>query len=75
MNGLCCDIDSLSRVLKKYNIKLIEDAAEAFGCFYKNRHLGTFGEVGIFSFNGNKVLTTGGGGALVFKNRNFLKRA
>ena len=74
LNGLCCDIDSLSRVLKKYNIKLIEDAAEAFGCFYKNRHLGTFGEVGIFSFNGNKVLTTGGGGALVFKNKKLFKK-
>ncbi|MAI75715.1 MAG: aminotransferase [Rickettsiales bacterium] len=74
LNGLCCNMDLLVKVLKKYNIKLIEDAAEAFGSFYKNKHLGTFGEVGIFSFNGNKVLTTGGGGAIVFKNKKLFKK-
>ena len=75
LNGLCCDMYLLKKVLKKYNIKLIEDAAEAFGSFYKNKHLGTFGEVGIFSFNGNKILTTGGGGAMVFKSKKNYKEA
>ncbi len=75
LNGLCCDMFLLKKVLSKYNIKLIEDAAEAFGSFYKNKHLGTFGEIGIFSFNGNKILTTGGGGALVFKSKKLCKEA
>ncbi len=69
LNGLSCDMDLLNKILKKHNIKLIEDAAEAFGSFYKKKHLGTFGEAGVFSFNGNKVLTTGGGGAIVFKGK------
>ena len=74
LNGLCCDMSLLKKTLDKYNIKLIEDAAEAFGSYYKNKHLGTFGEVGIFSFNGNKILTTGGGGAIVFKNKALFKK-
>ena len=65
----------LKKILKKHNIKLIEDAAEAFGSFYKKKHLGTFGEIGIFSFNGNKILTTGGGGAIVLKSKKLYKKA
>ena len=74
LNGLCCDMSLLLKILKKYNLKLIEDAAEAFGSYYKKKHLGTFGEAGIFSFNGNKILTTGGGGAMVFKNKKLFKK-
>ena len=75
LNGLCCDMYLLKKILKKHNIKLIEDAAEAFGSFYKKKHLGTFGEIGIFSFNGNKILTTGGGGAIVLKSKKLYKKA
>ena len=74
LNGLCGDIYLLKKVLKKYHIKLIEDAAEAFGSYYKKKHLGTFGDAGIFSFNGNKILTTGGGGAIFFKNNKDFKK-
>jgi len=74
LNGLCCDISLLKKTLKKYKIGIIEDAAEAFGSYYKKKHLGTYGEVGIFSFNGNKIFTTGGGGAIVFKNKGLYEK-
>jgi len=63
----------LQKILKKYNIKLIEDAAEGLGCFYNKKHLGLFGEGGVFSFNGNKIISTGGGGALYLKSKNLFK--
>ena len=53
----------------KYNIHLIEDAAEAVGSFFKTQHLGTFSDFGILSFNGNKTITTGGGGAILVKKK------
>lgn len=62
--GLAVDMDNLLKVAKKYNITVIEDAAEALGAKYKNRQLGSFGEMSAFSFNGNKIITTGGGGAI-----------
>ena len=65
----------ISGNLKKYNLKLIEDAAESLGSFYKNRHTGTFGLAGILSFNGNKTITTGGGGAILTNNAEFAKLA
>lgn len=61
-------LDELVEVCKRYNIELIEDAAESLGSYYKNRHTGTFGKVGILSFNGNKTITTGGGGMLLFND-------
>ena len=59
--GHSSEILSLKKIGKKYKIYLIEDAAEALGSYYKNRHLGTFGEIGILSFNVNKIVTTIGG--------------
>lgn len=72
--GYACEIQKLKKVLLKRNIFLIEDAAEALGSYYKNKHLGTFGYAGILSFNGNKTLTTGGGGAIISSNKNFIKK-
>jgi len=59
------DLDSLIGVCNRFHIELIEDAAESLGSFYKNRHTGTFGKVSALSFNGNKIMTTGSGGALL----------
>ena len=61
-------IDELSAVCNEYHIELVEDAAESIGSFYKGRHTGTFGRVGAVSFNGNKTITTGGGGMLLFQD-------
>ncbi len=61
-------IDELSAVCNEYHIELVEDAAESIGSFYKGRHTGTFGRVGVISFNGNKTITTGGGGMLLFQD-------
>lgn len=66
--GMPAKIDELMAVANKYNIPILEDAAEAFGSTYKNRHCGTFGVFGAFSFNGNKMITTSGGGALIVPN-------
>jgi len=59
------ELDELIAVCKKWKLVLIEDAAESLGSFYKGRHTGTFGEFGAISFNGNKVITTGGGGMVL----------
>lgn len=63
--GLSADIDKIQEICKKYNVPIIEDAAESLGTYYKGKHTGTFGDYGIFSFNGNKIITTSGGGMLV----------
>ncbi|MBC8578947.1 DegT/DnrJ/EryC1/StrS family aminotransferase [Zhenhengia yiwuensis] len=63
--GLSADLDPIMELCKKYGATLIEDAAESLGTTYKGRYTGTFGEYGIFSFNGNKIITTSGGGMLV----------
>lgn len=72
--GLSADLDPIIDLCKKHNVPLIEDAAEALGTFYKNRQTGTFGELGIFSFNGNKIITTSGGGMLVSNDENIIKK-
>ena len=58
-------MDEIIDISKRYNIPVIEDAAEALGSKYQNRKCGTLGEFGVLSFNGNKIITTSGGGALV----------
>lgn len=59
------DLDGLLRVCRRWHLVLVEDAAESLGSFYKGRHTGTFGELGTLSFNGNKIMTTGGGGMIL----------
>ena len=61
-------LDELIEVLKEYHIELVEDAAESIGSLYKGKHTGTFGKVGALSFNGNKTITTGGGGMMLFND-------
>jgi len=72
--GNICKIDKILKIAKKYNLIVIEDAAEALGSFFKNKHAGSFGLVGCFSFNGNKILTTGGGGAIITNNKLLAKK-
>ncbi|WP_210364487.1 aminotransferase class I/II-fold pyridoxal phosphate-dependent enzyme [Bacillus sp. REN3] len=66
--GLSADMDKIMEICKKHNVAVIEDAAESLGTYYKGGHTGTFGDYGIFSFNGNKIITTSGGGMLVSNN-------
>jgi len=73
--GHPCRVDEIKKILKKYHIFLIEDAAESLGSFYKNRHTGTFGELGVISFNGNKIVTAGGGGCILTNNKILAKKA
>ncbi len=73
--GLPCRIDEISGICKEFNISLVEDAAESIGSKYKNKHTGTFGLVGAFSFNGNKTITCGGGGALITNDELLAKKA
>lgn len=73
--GLSANMDPILDLCQKHNVALIEDAAESLGTYYKNQHTGTFGDYGIFSFNGNKILTTSGGGALVSNNEERIAKA
>jgi dTDP-4-amino-4,6-dideoxygalactose transaminase len=66
--GLSADMDKISEICRKYNVPLIEDAAESLGTLYDGKYTGTIGDYGIFSFNGNKIITTSGGGMLVSNN-------
>jgi aminotransferase in exopolysaccharide biosynthesis len=68
-------LDELVEVCQKYHIELVEDAAESIGSFYKGKHSGIFGKVGALSFNGNKTITTGGGGMLLFNDEDLAKQA
>lgn len=67
--GLSADMDKIMEICNRYNVPVIEDAAESLGTYYKGKHTGTIGEYGIFSFNGNKIITTSGGGMLVSNNK------
>ncbi|MBI2613560.1 MAG: DegT/DnrJ/EryC1/StrS family aminotransferase [Candidatus Levybacteria bacterium] len=71
INGRAPDMDSLMKLAKKYKLFVLEDAAQAFGSYYKGKHLGTIGDIGSFSFSTPKVITTGQGGALVTDNKEF----
>ncbi|RYE25173.1 MAG: LegC family aminotransferase [Sphingobacteriales bacterium] len=73
--GLPCRIDEIADICTEWNIILIEDSAESLGSYYKGRHTGVYGKMGIFSFNGNKTVTCGGGGALITDDEEIAKRA
>ncbi len=73
--GMPAKIDEILTVANMYGIPVIEDAAESLGSEYKGRKLGSFGEMGILSFNGNKIITTSGGGALISENEEYIKKA
>jgi dTDP-4-amino-4,6-dideoxygalactose transaminase len=72
--GLSADMERIVEICKKHNVVLIEDAAESLGTYYKGKHTGTFGDYGIFSFNGNKIITTSGGGMLVSDNEELIAK-
>ena len=72
--GIAADMDKIVELCKKYNVTLIEDAAESLGTTYKGKYTGTFGDYGIFSFNGNKIITTSGGGMLVSNNKERIEK-
>ena len=73
--GHPCRIDEIKEICDKYHVILIEDAAESVGSTYKGRHTGTFGQVGVMSFNGNKIITAGGGGCIVTNDKALAKKA
>ena len=73
--GHPCRIDEIVSICNRYNIEVVEDSAESLGSYYKEKHTGTFGKLGIFSFNGNKIITTGGGGMIVTNDKELAKRA
>ncbi|MEG3934357.1 DegT/DnrJ/EryC1/StrS family aminotransferase [Microcoleus sp. T3_B1] len=73
--GQSCDIDPILEACNTYEIPLIEDAAESLGATYKNRSPGSVGKIGIFSFNGNKIITTSGGGMLVSDDQKLVEKA
>lgn len=73
--GHPCKIDEIKAICDTWHISLIEDAAESLGSYYKDQHTGTFGTVGAFSFNGNKIITSGGGGVIVTDDEVLAKRA
>ncbi|MFA6290436.1 MAG: LegC family aminotransferase [Victivallales bacterium] len=73
--GHPCRINELSAICGKYGITLVEDAAESLGSLYRGKHTGMFGKAGVLSFNGNKIITTGGGGMIITDDANFAKKA
>ncbi len=73
--GQSCDYDAIQELCNSHNVLVIEDAAEALGSEYKNKKCGSFGEMSILSFNGNKIITTSGGGMLVSKNEDYIRKA
>ncbi|PHO10262.1 aminotransferase DegT [Malaciobacter canalis] len=73
--GHPCKIDEIKEICDSWNIALVEDAAESLGSFYKDKHTGTFGKLGAFSFNGNKIITSGGGGVIVTDDEDLAKKA
>jgi dTDP-4-amino-4,6-dideoxygalactose transaminase len=73
--GMPAKLDEITAIAAKYDIPLIEDAAEALGSKFNGKNCGTFGLIGILSFNGNKIITTSGGGAITSMNEEYIKKA
>ncbi|WNS43523.1 DegT/DnrJ/EryC1/StrS family aminotransferase [Paenibacillus sp. MMS20-IR301] len=73
--GLSADMDKIIEICSNYNVPIIEDAAESLGTYYKGKHTGALGDYGVFSFNGNKIITTSGGGMLVSNNEEQIAKA
>ena len=73
--GFPSRINELASICNEYNIPIVEDAAESLGSYYREKHTGSFGLLGILSFNGNKIATSGGGGAIVTNDEKLAKRA
>ncbi len=73
--GMPAKVDEIKSICAKYGIRIIEDAAEALGSNYKGSKLGSFGDISVFSFNGNKIITTSGGGALLSNNEEWVEKA
>ncbi|MEM9824613.1 MAG: LegC family aminotransferase [Bacteroidota bacterium] len=73
--GNMCDMERLQTIVSKKNIDIVEDASESLGSYYKGKHSGNLGKMGVFSFNGNKIITTGGGGVMVTDDEALAKRA
>lgn len=73
--GMPAKMEAITEIAHRYNIPIIEDAAEALGSEYKKQKLGTIGDIGIFSFNGNKIITTSGGGALISNEQKHVDKA
>jgi dTDP-4-amino-4,6-dideoxygalactose transaminase len=73
--GQCAEYDDIVAVCERYEVPIVEDAAEAVGATYQGAPAGSFGVIGIFSFNGNKVITTSGGGMLVSRDPALVERA
>lgn len=73
--GFSAEIDSLINLAKSFNIKVVEDSAEGLGVCFRDKHVGTFGDLGILSFNGNKIITCGGGGVILTNDTSYANRA
>jgi len=73
--GHPCRIDEIKEICDKFQIVLVEDAAESLGSYYKGKHTGTFGQMGAISFNGNKIITSGGGGCIITNDEAIAKKA
>lgn len=73
--GQSADMDPILELCQQYNVPILEDAAESLGATYKGRMSGTIGDIGIYSFNGNKIITTSGGGMMVSNNEEYTKKA
>jgi len=73
--GMSANIEKIAEICKLHGVYLIEDAAESLGATFDGKHTGTFGDFGIYSFNGNKILTTSGGGMLISSNKDWIEKA